>query len=104
MKYIDFNFKINVKMAVVINKDIKEVQKNIQLRFMDGCRFIASSLNRLASSLDDDQCKKLRDFYKGEEILKLMKSKVQVKLPPKNIFYSNLNTKGISDQDYEHAQ
>ena len=72
---MNFNFKINVKMAVVMNKDIKEVQKNIQLRFMDGCRFIASSLNRLASSLDDDQCKKLRDFYKGEEILKLMKSK-----------------------------
>ena len=28
----------------------------------------------------------------------------KTKLPPKNIFYSKLNMKGISDQDYEHAQ
>ena len=25
-------------------------------------------------------------------------------LPPKDVFYSGINMKGISDQDYEHAQ
>ena len=25
-------------------------------------------------------------------------------LPPKDAFYSRLNMKGITDQDYEHAQ
>ena len=28
----------------------------------------------------------------------------ETRLPPKDAFYSRLNTKGISDHDYEHAQ
>ena len=28
----------------------------------------------------------------------------EISLPQKDAFYSRLNTKGISDQDYEHAQ
>ena len=28
----------------------------------------------------------------------------ETKLPPKETFYSRLNMKGISDQDYKHAQ
>ena len=56
-KYISFNVKINVKLAEVSNKYSKEVRENIQLRFIDSCGFVASSLNKLASSLDDDQCK-----------------------------------------------
>ena len=27
----------------------------------------------------------------------------EIKLPPKNVFYSKLNIKGVSDEDYEHA-
>ena len=50
-KYISFNVKINVKLAGVKYKDGTEVCKNIQLRFTDSSRFMASNLDKLASNL-----------------------------------------------------
>ena len=41
-KYISFNVKINVKVK---NEDGTELHKNIQLRFIEGFRFMASSLD-----------------------------------------------------------
>ena len=110
-KYISFNVNINVKLAGMSNEDGKEVRKNIQLRFIDCCRFMASSLDKLASNLDDDHCKHLREFYKEEEVFRLMRRKSvypyeymdgwekfeDTSLPPKDVFYSKLNMKGISD-------
>ena len=117
-KYISFNVKINVKLTGVKNEDGIEVRKNIQLRFIDSCRFMASSLDKLASNLDDDPCKHLREFYKEDEVFRLMRRKgvypyeymdewnkfEETSLPPKDTFYSKLNIKGISDQDHEHVQ
>ena len=117
-KYISLNIKINVKLARVNNKDGTEVRKNIQLRFIDSCGFMASSLDKLASNLDEDQCKHLREFYKEDEVFRLMRRKgvypyeymdewnkfEETSLPPKDTFYSRLNIKGISDQDHEHVQ
>ena len=117
-KYISFNVKINVKIAGVRDEYGKEVCKNIQLWFIDSFRFMGLSLEKLASNLEDDQCKHLREFYKEEEVFRLLRRKgvypyeymdgwekfQETGLPPKNAFYSRLNMKGISDQDYEHAQ
>ena len=117
-KYISFNVEINVRLAGAWNKDSKEVRKNVQLSFIDSCRFMASGLDKLAGNLDDDQCKHLKEFYKGEEVFKLLwrkdvypyeymdswKKFEETKIPPKNAFYIKLNMKSISDQDYEHAQ
>ena len=43
-KYSNFNVKINVKLAAMSNEDGTEACKSIQLRFIDSCRFMASSL------------------------------------------------------------
>ena len=62
-KYISFNVKINVKLAGLSNKDGKKVRKNIQLRFIYSCRFMAWSLDKLAinlcgtSGIQCDKCK-----------------------------------------------
>ena len=49
-KYISFIVKVNVKLACVSNRDGTEVRKNIQLRFIDSCRFVALSLDKLSST------------------------------------------------------
>ena len=162
-KYISFNVKINVKLAGVKYKDGTQVHKNIQLRFIDSCRFMASSLDKLASNLcgtSGIQCDKFKGnmepinisgdyiaslgckrcrtkktedldegtfkknfnhpdrFWECDEKFHLMIRKVvypyeymddykkfeEAGLSRKDVFYSRLNMKGISDQDYEHAQ
>ena len=79
---------------------------------------MVSRLDKLASSLDDDQCKHLREFYKQDEVFRLMRRKgvypyeymdawekfEETSLPPKDAFYSRLNMKSISYQDYQNAQ
>ena len=70
-KYISFNVKINVKLAGVRDEDGKEVCKNIQLRFIGSCRYMTSSLDKLASNLDDDQYRHHREFYKEDEVFGL---------------------------------
>ena len=50
-KCISFNVKINVKLAAVKYKNGTQVHENIRLRFIDSCRFMASSLDKLASNL-----------------------------------------------------
>ena len=66
-EYISFNVKIIVKLARVCNKEGKGVRKNIRLRFIDSCRFMVSSLDKLASNWDDDQLKLLEEFYYVKE-------------------------------------
>lgn len=53
------------------SKDGKEVHKNIQLTFMNSCKFMVSSLNKLVCNLDDDKQENIVEFYKGEEAFKL---------------------------------
>ena len=56
--------------------------------------------------MDDDQCKNLREVNTGDghEYMDTWEIFQEKKLPPKNAFYSKLNMRGVSDQDYEHVQ
>ena len=79
---------------------------------------MALSLYELASNLDDNQCKHFSEFYKEEEVFRLMRHKgvypykymdswkkfEKASLPPKDWFYSGCNMRGISHQNHEHAQ
>ena len=105
-KYISFNVKIPVELKDVKGKSFN---KNIELRFIDSCRFMAKSLDDLSKNLSDDECQNLRWFYQNEEIFKLMRRKgvypyeyidsferfEETKLPPKGAFYSSLNMESI---------
>ena len=93
------------------------VTAKVELRFIDSCRAMASSLDKLSSNLADDQFKNLQWFYQEEDAFQLMQRKgvypyeymdswerfEERKLPPKEAFFSKLNMESISAEDYEHA-
>ena len=72
-KDISFNFKIKAELAGVADKDIKEIRRKSQLRFIDSCSFIVSSLDKLASNLDDD--KYIIEFYTRNNFFKFIRHK-----------------------------
>ena len=53
---------------------------------------------------DEKFCQMIRKGVYPYEYMDGWKKFKETKLPPKDAFYSRLNMKGISDQDYEHAQ
>ena len=101
-----------------MDKEGKEKEKKIQLRFIDNMRFMASSLDSLMNNLVKDG-RKLSGFEDySEEQYELFIRKgvypyeymtswdkfIETQLPSKEAFCSKLNMSDISDEDYEHAQ
>ena len=96
----------------------KVKEKKIQLRFIDSVRFMTSSLDSLTNNLvkvgrkltgfedySEEQYKLLvrKGVYPYEYMMSWDKFK-ETQLPFKELFYSKLNMRGISDKDYERAQ
>ena len=96
----------------------KTKEKKIQLRFIDSMRFMASSLDSLMNNLvkGGQKLTGFEDHSKDQYALLVRKGVYpykymtswgkfsEIKLPPKEEFYSRLNMSSISDEDYEHAQ
>ena len=77
---------------------------------------MASSLHKLVENLDKNCCVNTGKFYKGKQLILLMRKGVypydymnshkrldETQLPSKKAFYSRLSGEGISDDDYKHA-
>ncbi|XP_048482323.1 uncharacterized protein LOC125489689 [Plutella xylostella] len=105
-KYISFSKMLNIN------------GKRVSLRFIDSCKFLSSSLESLASHLNDDQFNELRKEYPRNEDFNLLKRKgvypyefmtsfdslKTPSLPSIDHFYSSLTGNTITSEDYTHAQ
>ena len=78
---------------------------------------MATSLDKLVNNLPKEDFNNLKRYYVGEKFNLLTRKGVypyeymdsleklkEIKLPPREAFYSRLNDEGISDEDYQHAK
>ena len=115
--YISFSKIIVVDSFTKWDKEVgnyKEVRVRREIRFLDSFKFMASSLEKLASNLDSFP--NLGRHFKGKW-LELVKRKgvypydymdcfeklAETCLPPIGCWYSRLNDTHVSQKDYEHA-
>ena len=116
-KYISFSKEIIVDKF--INKENQEtVYVKRELRFIDSLKFMNYRLETLTNNLEKDDFDNLDYFFEDEEERELLKRKRvfpydwfdsieklnEKNLPPIEEFYSKLNEKNISEEDYEHAK
>ena len=132
-KYISFTKKILVDTVketvleerdkVVSGKTVKEKDREIYLnnRFIDSFKFMSCGLDSLVKNLtsngtDNSRIVHTKNRFQNKISLCLRKGVypydymdgpeklLETQLPPKSAFYSKLNNKDISDEDYTHAQ
>jgi len=106
----------NMEKYVAIIQHIEG--SDIHFRFLDSFRFMASSLDKLASYLQSTPITRQQFLHLDEETFKILARKgvypyeytnslerlEETELPSKENFFSKLTGSGITDADYEHAQ
>ena len=123
-KYISFSVKFQEDEK---EDDEEKKLSTYKLRFIDSFRFMGFSLDSLTdnlSEMNNKTCVKCREKNKSTqycEFIKLNENRLMYKclkyeyiddwngfneteLPSKSKFHSNLNIKGVSDKDYNHAK
>ncbi|XP_077262575.1 uncharacterized protein LOC143897644 [Temnothorax americanus] len=110
---------------ISFSKTVKETQTDgtwdryVKLRFVDSYKFLAASIETLASYLSKDKQRITRSEYAdlSTEDLDLLTRKGvfpyeyvdsldklrETDLPPREVFYSSLTDETASESDYEHA-
>ena len=104
-KYISFSKIISVENSV------------IEIRFLDSFKFLSLSLVNLGKNLEPQQFQNVNKVVSGRKCELMMKKGVfpydwfdsiekleETHLPSKEEFYSKLDDKDISDEEYEHAK
>ncbi|XP_071055058.1 uncharacterized protein [Onthophagus taurus] len=116
-KYISFSKNVLVDRVKKQHKDDFE-NVYMKMRFVDSFRFMASSLDSLASNLVDDDFIHVKKFFIRHEQFKLLTRKGifpyqyidsidrlgETSLPSKDAFMNKLSFDGISEDEYNHAQ
>ncbi len=117
-KYISFSK--NIIMESVVDKNGKEKNLCLEMRFLDSAKFMRGALDKLAKTLGKDQFETLTSQLSQtpEESLNLLKQKgifpydymtdfsklSDTSLPSKDAFYNQLKDEHISDENYAHAK
>ncbi|KAK5640735.1 hypothetical protein RI129_009282 [Pyrocoelia pectoralis] len=106
---------LNKEKYISFSKSVENTK--IKFRFIDSFRFMASSIDKLSSYLDNEKkiITKL-NCSNGDEFNLLVRKGIfpyeyvdswdkldESSLPPKEAFYSHLHEEGISDESYTHA-
>ena len=113
-RYISFTKYVCV--GEYTDKEGKTKRINRQIRFVDTFKFMAASLGQLVSNLHESRFNNVRKYYPKDRISLLLRKGVypyvymdspkrlkKTQLPAKEAFYSNLNDKHITDEDYANA-
>ena len=113
-KYITFTKTIITGQYTNKKGEVKD--KTFDIVFKDSLKFMSSSLGALVNNLPKDAFINLNKYYTPEEaeILKqkgfypyeYMNSEEKfnnTKLSPREVFYSKLSGRGITEKDYKHA-
>ena len=113
-KYITFTKTIITGQYT--NKKGEEKNKTFDIVFKDSLKFMSSGLGVLVNNLAKNGFKNISKYYTPEEV-ELIKQKEfypyefmdteekfnDTKLPPREVFYSKLTGKGITEKNYKHA-
>ncbi|GFT79782.1 uncharacterized protein NPIL_673121 [Nephila pilipes] len=94
----------------------KKISNKFSIRFLDFCRFMPSSLEKLATNLKSDQFRIIKSFISEDKVSLLMRKGCfpydyvssperlsETCLPPKQEFFNRLNNEELTDDDYQHA-
>ena len=101
---------------ITLEKHVDETK--INLRFIDSFRFMPSSIEKLASYLQNENKKITMKHSKNSNEFELLTRKGvfpyehvdnmrkldETELPSKSAFFSQLNDENVFDEDYEHAR
>ncbi|KNE88522.1 hypothetical protein PSTG_18074 [Puccinia striiformis f. sp. tritici PST-78] len=110
-RYISVSKLIPVKSA-------SGKQKNIELRFLDSFKFMASSLEKLAQYLPSSEFHLIKSAFPDVDDFNLIRRKGvypydyinsmerlnENSLPPRESFHNMLTNSDCSEEDYQHAQ